>query len=368
MAPVYTNLSPARPAARPGKAPQGRTTKNRIHLSAIALAASLAASGAMAQQLDVVCSNEQTWCDLMAQNFKIDTGIDVAMVRKSTGEVLAQIRAEAGNPKIDVWWGGTGDPHLIAAAEGLTVASGVDVSGQLGWPQSMTEMTEGRAVGVHVGLLGIIYNTDILAEKGLPVPACWKDLANPAYKGEIQVANPNSSGTAYTELATLVQLFGEDEGFELLAEIGANVNQYTKSGSAPGKAAARGETTIGIGFMHDMVKLKNDGFPVEIIAPCEGTGYETGAVSIVAGTKNMESAVKWVEYVLSAEAQSAGLEVGVYNIPSNPGAATDPDAPDMATVKLIDYDFAIYGSSETRARLLARWETDVKNAGGAIEE
>ncbi|RYH06057.1 ABC transporter substrate-binding protein [Tropicimonas sp. IMCC6043] len=337
-------------------------------ISALALTAAFAASGANADTLNVVCSNEQVWCDLMAQNFQIDTGIDTAIVRKSTGEVLAQIRAEAGNPKVDVWWGGTGDPHLIAASEDLTVATGVDTSGLLGWAQNMADMTDGKAIGVHVGLLGMLYNTEVLAEKGLEPPACWRDLAKPEYKGEITVASPQSSGTAYTELATLVQLFGEDEAMQLLADIGQNVNQYTKSGSAPGKMAARGETTIAIGFMHDMVNLKKQGFPVEIVSPCEGTGYETGAVSVINGTPNMDAAKKWVEYVISAEAQSRGLEVGVYNIPSNPDAATDPEAPDMASVKLIDYDFATYGSSETRERLLERWEADVKSKGGNFEE
>jgi iron(III) transport system substrate-binding protein len=337
-------------------------------ISVLALGAVMAAGAASAQSLNVVCSNEQAWCDLMAQNFKIDTGVDVAMVRKSTGEVLAQIRAEAGNPKIDVWWGGTGDPHLIAANEDLTVASGVDVSGQLGWSQNMTEMSGGKAVGVHVGLLGMLYNTEVLAEKGLPVPACWKDLAKPEYKGEVTVSNPQSSGTAYTQLATLVQLFGEDEAFKMLAEIGANVNQNTKSGSAPGKMAARGETTIAVGFMHDMVNLKKQGFPVEIVSPCEGTGYEVGAVSVINGTPNLEAAKQWVAYVISADAQSAGLEVGVFNIPSNPEASTDPEAPDMAGVKLIDYDFATYGLSDTRERLLTRWEAEVKSKGGNFEE
>jgi len=137
-------------------------------ISALALATGIAANVASAQSLNVVCSNEQAWCDLMAQNFKIDTGIDTAIVRKSTGEVLAQVRAEAGNPKVDVWWGGTGDPHLIAAAEGLTVATGVDTSELQGWAQNMTKMSDGKAVGVHVGLLGMLYNKEILAEKGLP--------------------------------------------------------------------------------------------------------------------------------------------------------------------------------------------------------
>ena len=80
--------------------------------------AALMASGAAAwaDELSVVCSAEQDWCDLMVSAFEAENpDTDVLMVRKSTGETLAQIRAEAGNPKIDVWWGGTGDPHLIAA-------------------------------------------------------------------------------------------------------------------------------------------------------------------------------------------------------------------------------------------------------------
>jgi len=39
----------------------------------------------------------------------------------------------------------------------------------------------------------------------------------------------------------------------------------------------------------------------------------------------------------------------------------------MTSVKLIDYDFATYGSSATRERLLARWEADVKSKGGNFE-
>ncbi len=315
-----------------------------------------------ADKLNVVCSAEQPWCDHMVTNFEKQTGIDVAMVRKSTGEALAQIRAESANPKIDVWWGGTGDPHLIAASEDLTQPSGVDTSDLLGWAVNMSDISGGKTVGIYAGALGIAYNSDLITEKNIPAPTCWKDLTNAAYAGEIQVANPNSSGTAYTELATLVQLFGEDEAFSLLTDIGKNVNQYTKSGSAPSKAAARGETAISIGFMHDMVTLASSGFPLEIVAPCEGTGYEVGAVSIIKGAKNPETAMKWVEYSLDPVTQSSSVEVEAYQVPSNGKASVAPESPDLATIKLIDYDFATYGSTQTRVRLLSRWDSDVKNA------
>jgi iron(III) transport system substrate-binding protein len=325
---------------------------------AILLAAS--ASSAYADELSVVCSAEQDWCDLMVAAFEAENAdTDVLMVRKSTGETLAQVRAEAGNPKIDVWWGGTGDPHLIAAEEGLTQVSGVDTSELLGWAQNMSEISGGKTVGIYAGALGIAYNSDILTERNIAPPACWADLEDPRFVGEIQVANPNSSGTAYTELATFVQLFGEDEAFVKLAAVGLNVNSYTKSGSAPSKAAARGETGVSIGFMHDMVKLASTGFPLEIVAPCEGTGYEVGAVSIIEGARNLEAAKAWVAFALRADVQSRAPEVGSFQVPSNSNAQVAPESPDLASIKLIDYDFATYGSSETRARLLARWDSDV---------
>ena len=69
------------------------------------------------------------------------------------------------------------------------------------------------------------------------------------------MANPNSSGTAYTALATFVQMMGEDQAFDYLQKLHANINQYTKSGSAPIKAAAQGETVVGIVFQHDAVTM-----------------------------------------------------------------------------------------------------------------
>ncbi|MGB7268614.1 MAG: ABC transporter substrate-binding protein [Albidovulum sp.] len=332
-----------------------------MKLSAALFAATSALAGAaMAEDLNVVCGAEQDWCDQMVSAFAAENpDTNVLMVRKSTGETLAQVRAEAGNPKIDVWWGGTGDPHLIAAEEGLTQPSGVSTDGLLGWARNMADISEGRTVGIYAGALGIAYNTEILAEKGIAPPACWADLADPRFAGEIQVANPNSSGTAYTELATFVQLFGEDEAFVRLAAVGANVNSYTKSGSAPSKAAARGETGVSIGFMHDMVNLAQQGFPLAIVSPCEGTGYEVGAVSIIEGARNFEGAKAWVEFALRADVQSLAPETGNFQVPSNAEATIPPESPDLASIKLIDYDFATYGSSETRARLLARWDEEV---------
>ena len=321
---------------------------------------SISASAASAAKLTFYCSAQEDWCQLMARSFEDATGINVNMTRKSSGETFAQIRAEASNPKGDVWWGGTGDPHLQAAEEGLTAEYMSPMRDQLHpWAISQAESAGNKTIGIYSGALGYGYNTELLAANNLPEPGCWKDLLKPEYKGHVQMANPNSSGTAYTTLASMVQIFGEDEGFEFMKGLHSNINQYTKSGSAPIKAAGRGENTIGIVFMHDAVKQAVSGFPVKVVAPCEGTGYEIGSMSIVDGARNMDEAKAFYDWALTAEAQNLALEVNAFQVPSNTGAKTSPSAPDMSSIKLIVYNFKKYGSSSERKRLLKKWDDDV---------
>ncbi|MEE9426802.1 MAG: ABC transporter substrate-binding protein [Paracoccaceae bacterium] len=325
----------------------------------VALAASASVSFAEGK-VTLYCSAQEDWCQLMARGFEEETGTKVNMTRKSSGETFAQIKAEASNPKGDVWWGGTGDPHLQAAEEGLTAAYVSPMRGELNdWAISQATSANDKTIGIYSGALGYGYNTELLAAAGLPEPQCWKDLLKPEFKGHVQMANPNSSGTAYTTLATIVQLFGEDEGFEFMKSLHANINQYTKSGSAPIKAAARGENTIGIVFMHDAVKQAVSGFPIKVVAPCEGTGFEIGSMSIIEGGRNPENAQAFYDWALTADVQSMALEVKAFQVPSNKGAETSPSAPDLASIKLIDYDFALYGSSAERKRLLQKWDEEV---------
>ena len=111
--------------------------------------------------------------------------------------------------------------------------------------------------------------------------------------------------------------------------------------------------------MHDAVKQAVSGFPIKVVAPCEGTGYEIGSMSIIKGARNIESAKKFYDWALSADAQSLALQVKAYQVPSNTGAKTSPSAPDLSSIKLIDYDFKKYGSSAERKRLLKKWDDEV---------
>ena len=325
----------------------------------------LAVFPALAQaQLNMYCSSPNTaWCQGMAVGFEKATGTKVAVVQKATGEMLAQIKAEKANPKGDIWWAGAADNYLQAAEEGLLEEYRSPNVGQLyDWAQRITDVSKNHVAGVYGGILSLGYNTEIGDKKKLPVPKCWKDLTNPALKGEVMLGNPNSSGTAYLMLASLVQIMGEDEAFRYMVVLNPNVTSYARSGIGPMTAVTRGEVYAGSTVLHGVINEIVRGFPVLPILPCEGVGYEIGSMAIIKGSRNLETARKFYDWALTADAQKIGLEVKEYAIPTNRSVALPPQVPKLTDIKVINYDFAKYGSSETRKRLLERWEKEVNAA------
>ena len=95
------------------------------------------------------------------------------------------------------------------------------------------------------------------------------------------------------------------------------------------------------------------------VAPCEGTGYEIGSLSIIKGARNLENAKKFYDWALTPKAQALGAQAKQFQLPSNVATPVSPLSPRTADVKLIDYDFAKYGSATERKRILAKWDREV---------
>ena len=146
-----------------------------LAVSAFGVAA-LASGQAQAQaQLNIICSVQQEWCTSLATEFQKASGIKVNITQKGSGEAVAQLSAEKANPKLDVWFGGTGDPHLQAAEQGLTEEYKSSELPKLHeWARKQAEQSGYRTVGIYAGALGFGYNTENLTKKKLAAPACWK--------------------------------------------------------------------------------------------------------------------------------------------------------------------------------------------------
>jgi iron(III) transport system substrate-binding protein len=320
-----------------------------------------ATANAQAQQVNALCSTDQGWCELAAKEFQAATGIKVLQVHKATGEALAQLRAEAANPKTDLWWGGTGDPYLQAAEVGLLDAYRPAYLDNLhGWAVRQYAMSENLVGGFYTSAIGFGWNEDVLKKKKLPAPKCWADLTDPKYKGEIETSHPGSSGTGYTILAGLVQLMGEDAAFDYLKKLHRNVTQYTRSGQAQAKSVAKGEVGIGVSFIFGFDNERQQGFTmVKSAAPCEGTSYEIGGIALVKGARNKDAAKKYYDWLMSPAGQSIGAKANSLQVPANKTFKPDARIPLIDNVRLVKYDFQKYGKAAERRRLIERWEKEV---------
>jgi len=313
-----------------------------VLLVAIVAISSVMASGAKEQtggQKEYKTLNMYTALDAEEAKFYIDafeaeTGIKVNFVRMSAGEVAVRIEAEKNNPQASVWYGGSNTDHISVASKDLLESYVPNIDFQLA---DNLHASDNSWNGFYTGAIGFVTNTNFLKENNLKAPTSWNDLLDPVYKGQIEMAYPYTSGTAYTTFGTLIELKGLEGALEYWKEFDKNMHQYTKSGSACIARAGLGECAVGIGFSHDIIsKGIKQGYPLVMSFPKEGTGYEVGGVSLIKGGQEMEEAKMFVDWCFSVSAQNMFQS---YNrLPVNPKAEVVKGSVKLTDIKLVDYD------------------------------
>ncbi|MBN6064147.1 ABC transporter substrate-binding protein [Aggregatibacter actinomycetemcomitans] len=314
-------------------------------------------------RLTVYCTVQNKVCEKVTRDFGAKYHVETQFVHGGTETIFGKIKAEKDNPQADFWYGGTIEPHFQAGELGLLEAYRSPKQAEI-LPQFKTLMAEkGEFTSVaYMLVLGFGVNTQKLAQLGLPTPQTWEDLLKPEYKGEIQLPDPRASGTTYTIMATLIQLWGEEKAFDYLKKLNENVSQYVKSNLVTANLS-RGETAISIGFVHSYATEKEKGAPVEAVIPQGKTGYALGGASIIKGARNLDNAKLFMDYVLSKEVEEIPWrEFGLYQIPTNVNAEASPKSVNPKTLQLLDFDFVKFGSSEEGKRLINKWLAEIKLA------
>lgn len=314
----------------------------------------LASTAYAAQVLHMYTALDGNEWPIYVRAFEKATGIKVEVVRMSSGEVLARVEAEAKNPQASIWFGGPAVDQIAAKKKGLLEP----YKSPNAWSMPLAfKDPDGYWTGFYFGAIGFASNTEQLKELGVEPPTSWYDLLKPEFKGRISLAYPYTSGTAYTVLASLVALMGEDEAFEYWKKLHKQIHHYNKSGSACVTQVGLGEVTVGIAFAHDVIKKGiSKGYPVTLSFPKEGTGYEVGAMSIIKGGPEPELAKKFIDWMLTAEAQN--LMKQWYRIPLNPEAEVAEGSVKMGDVKVVPMDFDYFGREKDR--LIERWKNEIE--------
>ena len=284
--------------------------------------------------------------------------LDIQAIRLSTGELGARMLAEKDNPQADLIWGWAVTNMSEFVPKGMLVPYKPK-----GWEMIPANFKDpaGYWTAIDLYAAALVPNTKVLEQKNLPMPKGWNDLLNPVYKDMLIMPNPASSGTGFLQVASLLVMLDPDyknkpveqnKAWDFLKKLDKNMGQYIKSGSKPAKLTAAGEYAIGCSFAFVYSSLKKKGFPVALVMPEEGAGFELEANALLKGAKNEAAAKKFLDWALSQSAMKeyAKFKLGV----AYPGIPGPAGLPALATIKLAPMDFP--WQSKNRSKILEVWQ------------
>lgn len=277
--------------------------------------------------------------------------IEIAWVRDSTGIITARLIAERQNPRADVIWGLS--VFSLLQMEALDILEPYTPQGAEALrPNMRSDRSPMTWTGMDAFVSAICFNTVVAQQRNLPRPTTWNDLLNPAFRGQVVMPNPNSSGTGFLTMAGWIGTRGEAGAWDYMTRLHENIQVYTHSGSAPCNNAARGEYGVGISFDMRSVTLRNQGAPIEIIVPTDGVGFDLEATAIVRGTRNQAAARRLADFAVSRPAME--LYGRYYALLALPGVQpTVQNYPADFAERLVSADFRTIATQ--RDRLLREW-------------
>ncbi|TVQ96054.1 MAG: ABC transporter substrate-binding protein [Desulfovibrionales bacterium] len=282
----------------------------------------------------------------------------VNMLRLSTGDLHARMLAEAANPRHDVIWGwavtNMVDPRVLAMLEPYEPQGIERVPARFRDP-------EGRWFAKTGYMAAFCVNNEVLQRRNLPMPTSWADLLKPEFQGEVVMPNPASSGTGYLQIASILQMKGEDAGWDFLRELDRNIAQYIKSGSRPCNVASAGEFAVGASFALRAIKNIDEGYPITMVIPAEGAGNELEATGLMRSSRNKEAAKRFIDWTLSeaaVEEYYKWKEIVTVSGGTMPESFIKAGLPEDIGSVMVDMDFD--WSAANRDRILRQWQDELE--------
>lgn len=261
-------------------------------------------------------------------------GIQVEVVAAGTGELCNRIKAESAAPIADVLWGGGADSlaafkdyfQPYVCANDAVIADAYKDKNDLWIGESPLPMV-------------IFYNKGLIEKAGLTIPTKWEDLTAPEWKGKIAYCLPSKSGSAYTQLCTM--LFGhggKENGWDFIKKLYANLDgKIVDSSGKCHKMVADGEFYVGLTLEKSAVKYADDA-NVGFVYPADGTSAVPDGVALVKGCPNEANAKLFIDFVTSKECQTAQSQKW-----GRRPVRSDMEVPagmaKLSDLKLVDYDF-----------------------------
>jgi len=271
--------------------------------------------------------------------------VTVEHIPGGSPELYAKVKAWAGKPDGDVFWGGEYSYYPELTSAGL-------LEPHLGasWDQIPADFqgfalkdAKGHWMSVSFYCPGIMTNRDLLAKLKLPEPKTWDDLLDPKYKGQIIMTTPARSGGLHIDVEILLQSRGEEKGWTYWRRLAVNVGKWAARSLEVSSLVEKGEYAIGIAIAEtSAVMSKKAGYNVGFVYP-DVAFFSPSPIGILKGTPRPNIAKLWMDWVPSKEAQAAFLLGDLIPAKKDLKLSDYPDIPSAAILKEFMKAENVYG-------------------------
>jgi ABC-type Fe3+ transport system substrate-binding protein len=234
---------------------------------------------------------------------------------------LARFARTPSSIGVDLFFGGGTPPFRTLARSGFLVPRTLELDTAL--PRELEGIplhapAEGW-YGVALSSFGILFNRMLIERKGLSPPRTWADLARPEAFGWVACVDPRGSGSAHVIYEIVLQKYGWDEGWGILARMAANARVFTKGASGVLPLVSSGEAAYAVAIDQYAWGLigETGADKVGFILPRQATVITPDPVAMLKGAPNAREARRFMDFLLSPEGQRLWvLKPGVPGGPS----------------------------------------------------
>lgn len=310
--------------------------------AALALAAALAVPAIAQEKVTIYSAAPQDLIDNVVPAFEKATKIKVELIKGGSGDLINRLKAEAGRKTADVLFSVSTD---VVEANGKLFTKFVPENAKF-----LADTFKINDAAVPFTAVATAFGVNTKQLTPAQYPKTWQDLGNPIYKGKISAGRPDKSGSAYIQLALILQIYGEEKGWGIYGKILDNAVLSASSG-AVSKFVNDGEASVGLSNEDTLLRYKVGGGPVELVYPADGTSAIADVMALTANPINAEGAKVFINFMLSKEAQEILDSVG--RRPVRGDIVTKSALTPLAKLKIVKYDDDWAGAN--RARILAKW-------------
>ena len=294
------------------------------------------------KQLIVYTSHKEEVYLPIIKEFEEQTGIWVEIHSGGTAQIFSEVRDISEQGGCDIVFGGGIESYkaqkdLFMPYE--TEEKSVLNEKYLDADNYFTPFTELPIV--------FVYNKKMISYS--EIPRSWKSLYDEKWKGQIAFADPEKSGTSYTIISTMEQVFDEDPESLIPRFFDQLDGKILSSSGDIIPKVADGSFLVGITLEETAKKAMEQGYDIAMVYPEDGTSTVPDGCAVARNAPHSYNAGRFIDFVVSYDTQKFATEKFFRR-------SVRTDIRDSTYRSISQIDFDLNRSAEEESQVFALWK------------